>query len=214
MCAGGQRCAAHQVARGRPRGVPAWACGSGGRWLALLAGWRDRSAAEQGYGPGSLVNLLRLLRGNLRGLDLSRLALRQAYLAGVEAQDASLAGADCSEAVLAEAFDFPGSVALSGNGALLAAGTSTGAVWLWRVTDRTPLWVVQGHTGGVLGVALSADGRLAASSAGDGTVRLWEADTGQPVATLRGHTGTVGGVALSADGQLVASGGEDGTVRL
>src|SRR5262249_41170748 len=48
----------------------------------LLEGWRGRPREEQGYGPGNVVNLLRLLRGDLRGLDLSRLAIRQAYLQG------------------------------------------------------------------------------------------------------------------------------------
>ena len=38
------------------------------------------------------MNLLRLLRGDLRGADLSGLAIREAYLQEVEAQDASLAG--------------------------------------------------------------------------------------------------------------------------
>src|SRR5262249_52338605 len=96
------------------------------RLLALLEGWRQRPRAEQGYGPGNVINLLRLLRGDLRGLDLSRLAIRQAYLAEVDAQDASLVDAHLAETVLAEAFNFPGGVALSGDGALLAAGTSTG----------------------------------------------------------------------------------------
>jgi hypothetical protein len=36
------------------------------RLLALLDGWRDRPPAEQGFGPGNVVNLLRLLRGDLR----------------------------------------------------------------------------------------------------------------------------------------------------
>src|SRR5262249_37807616 len=57
--------------------------------LALLEGWRERPHVEQGYGPGNVVNLLRLSRGDLRRLDLARLVLRQAYLAGIEAQDAS-----------------------------------------------------------------------------------------------------------------------------
>src|SRR6266508_4237872 len=184
------------------------------RLLGLLEGWRAKPAAEQGYAPGNVVNLLRLLRGELRGLDLSRLALRQAYLAEVDAQDASLVDAHLAETVLAEAFHFPGSVALSGDGALLAAGTTTGQVWLWRVADRTPLWAVQGHTGAVWAVALSADGQLLASGGADGTVRLWETSGGRPVATLQGHTGGVWSVALSGDGQLLASGGEDGTVRL
>src|SRR5262249_38515275 len=51
------------------------------RLLALLDGWRGRPPGEQGYGPGNVVNLLRLLRGDLRATDLSRLVVRQAYLA-------------------------------------------------------------------------------------------------------------------------------------
>ena len=43
------------------------------RLLALLDAWRDRPASEQGYGPGNIVNLLRVLRGDLRRMDLSRL---------------------------------------------------------------------------------------------------------------------------------------------
>ena len=72
------------------------------RFLALLERWRDQPAAEQGYGPGNGINLLRLLRGDLRGLDLSRLAIRQAYLAEVDAQDARLVDAHLAETVLAE----------------------------------------------------------------------------------------------------------------
>src|SRR5260370_405201 len=49
--------------------------------LALLEGWRNRPEAEQSYGPGNVVNLLRLQRGDLRGLNLAHLALPQAYLA-------------------------------------------------------------------------------------------------------------------------------------
>ena len=184
------------------------------RLLALLEGWRDRPAAEQGYGPGNVVNLLRLLRGDLRGLDLSHLAIRQAYLAEVDAQYARLVDAHLAETILAEAFVFPGSVALSDDGALLAAGTTTGQVWLWRVADRTLQMTLEGHTGPVFAVALSADGHLLASGQGDGTVRLWDTSTGQLLATLEGHTGGVWGVALSADGHLLASGSADGTVRL
>src|SRR5262249_45578038 len=70
--------------------------------VELLATWRGRSAAEQGYGPGNAINLLRLLRGDLRGVDLSQLAIRQAYLAVVELQEANLVGSHLTETVLAE----------------------------------------------------------------------------------------------------------------
>jgi WD40 repeat protein/transcriptional regulator with XRE-family HTH domain len=192
------------------------AVGAEQRLAALLSGWRGLPPGEQGYGPGNVVNLLRLLRGDLRGLDLSSLSIRQAYLAEVDAQNASFAETDLIESVLAEAFDFPASVALSGDGELLAAGTSTGQVWLWRVADRIPLWTVNGHTGVVWEIAFSADSRLLASGGADGTLRLWKAESGRQLATLvtPGHTGGIWGVGLSADGQLLASGGEDGSVQL
>jgi len=184
------------------------------RLLALLGTWRGQPPVEQGYGPGNVVNLLRLLRGNLRGLDLSHLTIRHAYLPGVEAQETSLAGALLSEAVLDEAFTNPMAVALSADGAYLAMGTSTGEVNLRRVADRTLLMVVQGHTGPIHGVAVSGGGRLVASGSFDGTVKLWEGETGRLLATLEGHAGPVWRVALSRDGRMVASGGDDGTVRL
>ena len=184
------------------------------RLLALLETWRGRPEVEQGYGPGNIVNLVRLLRGDLRGLDLSRLAIRQAYLAEVDAQDASLVDAHLAAAILADVFSLPLSVALSGDGGFLAAGTSTGEVWLWRVADRTLVAKLAGHTGGVRSVALSADGQLLVSGSEDGTVRLWEARTRRMLATLQDQAGQVWGVALSADGHLLASGSEDGTIRL
>jgi WD40 repeat protein len=126
----------------------------------------------------------------------------EAYLAEVEAKDASLVDAHLAETVMAEAFDFPASVALSGDGALLATGTSTGQVRLWRVADRTLLWTEQGTPGVVWGVALSANGRLLASSGADGTLRLFDTVSGRPLASLQGNSGGVWGVALSANGQL------------
>src|SRR6266566_4610877 len=61
--------------------------------LRQLAQFRTEDAAIQGYGPANVISLLKALRGHLRGLDLSRLAIRGAYLQGVEMQDANLSGA-------------------------------------------------------------------------------------------------------------------------
>jgi WD40 repeat protein/transcriptional regulator with XRE-family HTH domain len=182
--------------------------------LELLETWRGRSAEEQGYGPGNAVNLLRLLRGNLRGMDLSRLAIRQAYLAVVEIQEANLVGADLAETVLAEGFSELRSVALSADGALLAAGAATGEVWLWRVADRTALLQLPAHTGVVWSVVFSADGSTLASGGNDGMVRLWDTNTGQLETTLDSGPAGVWDVALSADGCMVASGSGDGNVHV
>jgi len=88
------------------------------RLVWLLDGWRAIPAGEHGFGPGNVVNLLRLLRGDLKRMDLSGLAMRQAYLQEAEAQDASLVGSHLTEAVLAEAFAYSSAVALSADGLL------------------------------------------------------------------------------------------------
>src|SRR5437660_1259370 len=73
--------------------------------LGLLAQFRAEDAAAQGYGPANVITLLTALRGHLRGLDLSRLAIRGAYLQGVELQDTTLSGALLQESVFTETFD-------------------------------------------------------------------------------------------------------------
>ena len=60
--------------------------------LRLLNHVRTWDQEAQGYGPANLIALLRMRRGHLRGLDLSQLALRGAYLQGVEMQDTTFPG--------------------------------------------------------------------------------------------------------------------------
>ena len=135
-----------------------------------------------------MVNLLRLLRGDLRQVDLSRLLVRQAYLPDVEAQDASFAGTHLSDSVLAEAFHQI-SVALSPDGAHLITGTTTGEVCAWRAADRTLLLSVPRARLLVWRVALCTDQGLLASASEDGTVKLWEAGQWPPVGHARGPYG-------------------------
>jgi WD40 repeat protein/transcriptional regulator with XRE-family HTH domain len=181
--------------------------------LTLLDTLRARPQDEQGYGPGNLVNLLRMLRGDLRQVDLSGLMIRQAHFQ-VEAQDANLSGTHLSETVLAEAFNFPSAMALSADRTFVAAGTSTGDVCVWRVSDRTLLVTLRGHVSSIRGIALSRDNSRIATSGFDGTVRIWETIGGRHLMTMRGHEGPIYHVALSDDGALAASAGQDGTVRL
>jgi WD40 repeat protein/transcriptional regulator with XRE-family HTH domain len=182
------------------------------RLVELLDEQRKLTREEQMYGPGNLINLLRLLRGNLRGMDLSGLLVRQAYLQGVEAQDATLAGAHVAECILPEAFHSM-SVALSADGAHMVTGTSTGDVCLRRASDRALLLSMPGHAGVVWRVGLGAGERLLVSASEDGTARVWEASSGEPLATLRGHTDFVQGVALS-DHDLVATASQDATLKV
>src|SRR5439155_20221933 len=107
------------------------------------------------YGLVNVVPLLCLLRGELRGLGLSQLALRGVYLQGVELQDATLSGALIRECVFTEAFDAITAGAISRSGQYWAAASRRGEVRVWREAGQTLHLVWQAHTDRVWTVALS-----------------------------------------------------------
>src|SRR2546421_2118901 len=84
--------------------------------LRLLSRFRSENAATQGYGPANVITLLKALRGHLRGLDLSQISIRRAYLQGAELQDANLAGAQLEECVWTQSFDAITAMAVSQSG--------------------------------------------------------------------------------------------------
>lgn len=184
------------------------------RLTELLGRLRRRSPVKHGYVPGSLINLLRLVRGDLRGVNMSHLAIRQSYLQEVEAQDANLSGSELTECVLADSFALPLCVALSRDGSLLATSTYGGEVRVWRLPERTPVLAVTAHSGLTIGLALSGDGHLLVSGGLDGALKVWEVSTGRLLASVVADPRGVRCIALSRDGQVAASGGYDGRVKL
>src|SRR5260221_11762313 len=134
-----------------------------GQLCSLLEQVREWAQGTQGYGPANLVALLRLLRGDLRGLDLSHLAMREAFLQGVELQDTTLAGARLCECVLTEDFDAITAVAISPSGQYWATGGRQGRVRVWREDGHTLHLALQAHTDVVWALAFSPDERRLSS---------------------------------------------------
>src|SRR5437016_692327 len=133
----------------------------------LLATLRGQDAIAQGYGPANLVALLRRLCGDLRGLDLSHLTLRGAYLQGVEMQDTTLAGARLCECVFTEAFDAITAVAISPSGKFWATGGRRGRVRVWRENGHTLHLALQAHADHTWALAFSPDEQTLASGSLD-----------------------------------------------
>jgi WD40 repeat protein/DNA-binding SARP family transcriptional activator len=184
--------------------------------LGLLAQFRAEDATAQGYGPANVLSLLKDLRGHLRGLDLSRLTIRGAYLQGIELQDASLAGARLCECVLTQTFDGIIAVAISSSGQYWAAGSRRGEVRVWRVGregGQTLHLAWPAHTDLVVNLAFSPDERTLASGSFDGSVKLWDLESGA-LLWSGWQSKVISWLALSPDGGLLASGTVDGTVRL
>src|SRR6266699_3706188 len=181
------------------------------RLLALLNELRQREDSAQGYGPANLLALLRELRGHLRGLDLSHLVLRSAYLQEVEMQDTTLAGAMLQDCVWMSTFGSIWAVASSHDGQYWAAGSRRGEMWVWAQQTLHLIW--QAHSDVVRALAFSPDGRHLASGSYDGTVKVWEVESGT-LLWSGSHTTYISGIAYSPDGTVLASGGTDATVRL
>lgn len=181
--------------------------------LAMLAEFAAQAEDAQGYGPANLVTLLRLQRGNLRGLDLSRLTLRGAYLQGVEMQDMSLAGATIHDSIFTETFDAMTAVAISGTGEYWAAASRRGEVLVWVAQGLSLHRMWRAHADMIWVLTFSPDGRTLASGSWDGAVKLWDVESGALVWSGR-HTSHVNRLAFAPDGYALASCGNDATIRL
>ena len=168
---------------------------------------------QSGYAAGNILNLLIQLQVDLRGFDFSHLAVRQAYLQDVALPEVNFVHSDLATSSFSDTFSTIQCVAISPDGDLLAAGTTTNEVRLWRQYDARELFTCLGHSDGIRSVAFSPDCKLLASASEDQTVRLWDKSTGNCLKVLYGHTNMVRSVAFSPDGHFIASASEDLTIR-
>lgn len=99
--------------------------------------------------------------------------------------------------------DYPTALAVSRDGALLAAGTARGTVFVFDATNGDRLHTLAAHEHGVLALAF---GRKALASAGqDGHARLWDARSGSAIAALAGGSGWVSQLRFTPDGKRLAT---------
>lgn len=106
-------------------------------------------------------------------------------------------------------------LAVSPDGSYFASANNDGKlIRLWRLSDRTLLKVLFGHTSNVRGLAFHPDSKHLASVGSDRIVRIWDLTTGKEVAQYKGHTSTLYALSYSKDGALLASAGSDRTIRV
>lgn len=109
------------------------------------------------------------------------------------------------------------SLALSPNGAFLAAGQRDGTILIVDTVTHTPVGApLTGHEGGVEDLDFSPDGTKLVSSGDDGTIRLWPVEDGFVGAgnVVARFDDVIWAVSFDPVGEKIASAGEDGSVRL
>ena len=106
------------------------------------------------------------------------------------------------------------SIALTADGARLAAGANDGSVRLWNVHTGRLIALLSGHTAPVQAVAFSPDGALLATGAMDNTIRVWDGRSGRALQMITEPRGWVFSVAFSPDGRILAGASWDGTSRI
>lgn len=126
-----------------------------------------------GYAAANLLHLLLHLGVEMRGSDLSRLYLRQAYLRGVGLPGANLAESHLQECTFTDPFGIVYTAIFSPDGQYIAAGTSDGVIYLWRSTDQQLVQLIHAHQNAIKHLAFAAqtsaggERRFVLASAGD-----------------------------------------------
>jgi WD40 repeat protein/transcriptional regulator with XRE-family HTH domain len=183
------------------------------RLLALLEPLRGRSDEFQGYAPANLLTLLRTLRGDLSGLDLHQLSIREANLDGVNLRDVNLAQATLRDARFTEAFDSFWFIAISNKGTYWAGGDRQGQVRVWLHKEQRLHLAWKAHNSVVSALAFSPDEQRIVTGSWDGVIKMWDVTNGTLLWTFP-SIDTIMGLAFSPDGRVLASGGTDGHIRI
>ena len=180
---------------------------------ALLDQLRTQADDAQGYGPANVLALLHEHLGHLRGLDLSHLFIRGAFLQGVEMQDTTLLEATLRDTTFTESLDATRAVTISRDGQYWAAGSWWGNVRVWQAEGMVLHLAWQAHSNTVSALAFSPDGCTLATGSWDGALKLWNVESGDMLWTTWG-TNNIQTLVFAPDGHILASGGNDATVQL
>lgn len=100
-------------------------------------------------------------------------------------------------------------LAVSPDGGVLAAGSFSGTIRVYKTDSFEAVTSLAGPSRDVRAIAFSLDGKLLCAGGRDGRIRLWNTHSWQPEADLTAHHRRVRALAFRPDGKQLASAAED-----
>lgn len=178
------------------------------RLTQLLATLRMTATHLPGYAATNLFHMLAYLQVDFHGYDFSGLTLWQADLRRVNLPAVNLSGCDLSDASFLEPIGNIYALAFTPDGKILAAGTGSGALKIWRVADRKLLNESHCYTSPIRYIQFGEDGKTITTAAHHEAVKLWsmslDDETLKPVDIQLPVTGDRA-VAMSLDATVLAT---------
>lgn len=190
------------------------------RRLYELARSGGRSGAGGGGGVGMDARAKRWLSvlAEELGLDADAVAEVKREVAAARAAASPSGPIDLESVTLTRAAAFEAGAGVTGlavspDGAHVAASSYDGQVRLWELSGGGEAQLLRGHDDYVNAVAFAAP-EVLVSVSDDGTARFWRVPDGAQLTSVSGHSGEVNALGADPAGELVASGGWDGRIRL
>jgi WD40 repeat protein/serine/threonine protein kinase len=108
---------------------------------------------------------------------------------------------------------FLGTIALSEDGSLIAAGDADRRIVLWSQSDAEPHVLSLGLSA-VTALALSPSSELLLAGFADGAIRGWQLRSGEEIEPLQGHESRVTSIAFDATGERCTTASDDRTAKI
>ena len=184
-----------------------------------LAIFRGRFGEEVGYGVYNLVEIIKLVREDLSGADLSRLDLTYSTLNGTDLGERG-GGANLTGAKVGHNNLFPvghsGSVksaVFSPDGTRIVTASDDHTAKVWDAATGALQLDLTGHDWSVNSAAFSPDCmRIVTTSWGD--AKVWDATAGALLLDLKGHEDDVTSAVFSPDGTRIVTASWDNTTKV
>lgn len=181
----------------------------------ILVFLSENHSTDIGYIGGNILNILANLDADLRGYNLSNLAIWQANLSKINLPNVNFSHADLSKSSFKSTFGRITSVAFSPDEKMLETSNLNGEIFLWKGFLDEELFVsLQAHIFWVRDATFNLNGNVIASGSTDQTVKLWETNTGKCLGVLEEHSERVRTVTFSPEGEILASSGDDRIIKL